>query len=163
MNTFSRDMAIERIEDFKYISTRVNTIMSEYIGRDEYFVKDNDLFEKWLTNRPTLHIHYLDSNEKIRMDIDHMIGRSSIVSVNSGMRSNERTVGFSLISRPDGFMCSPSYFPSVIFWTHIEDIANYICYFAKLQSVGKVRIAFIEAGVIDVDDAYLKEHLGIEK
>jgi len=60
-------------------------------------------------------------------------------------------------------MCSPSYFPSVIFWTHIEDIANYICYFAKLQNVGKVRIAFIKAGLIDVDDSYLKEHLGIKE
>ena len=163
MNTFPRDMAIERIEDFKYLSARVNTIMSEYMDREEYFVKDKDLFEKWLANRPTLHIHYLDSNENIRMEIDHTIGRSSIVSVNSGMRFNERTLGFSLISRPDGFMCSPSYFPSVIFWTHIEDIANYICYFAKLQNVGKVRIAFIKAGLIDVDDSYLKEHLGIKE
>ena len=163
MNAFPRDKAIERIEDFKYLSARVNTIMSEYMDREEYFVKDKDLFEKWLANRPTLHIHYLDSNENIRMEIDHTIGRSSIVSVNSGMRFNERTLGFSLISRPDGFMCSSSYFPSVIFWTHMEDIANYICYFAKLQNVGKVRIAFIKAGLIDVDDAYLKEHLGIKE
>jgi len=74
MNTFSRDMAIERIEDFKYLSARVNTIMSEYMDREEYFVKDKDLFEKWLANRPTLHIHYLDSNENIRMEIDHTIG-----------------------------------------------------------------------------------------
>lgn len=158
------EQALDRNNDFRELSKRMNIIMERYLDYRGYIVEDPKMFSYWLRKKDSVYIYYLDSEEELRIDIGKRFERADRNPWRfMGLECEEVTLAFSLVRRANGFVCSPAYYPAVVFHTHGDDVADYLCYFAKLQEEGKIRMSIIDAGVIDLDDAHLKEYLNIVK
>ena len=148
------EQALDRNNDFRELSKRMNIIMERYLDYRGYTVKDPEIFSNWARTENSIYIRYLESEEGLRMDIGQRI---------MGLECKDITLAFSLYRRANGFACSPSYYPAVAFHTHADDVADYMCYFAKLQEEGRLSMSIVNGGVIHMDDAYLEDYLSIVK
>nr|DAW78314.1 MAG TPA: hypothetical protein [Caudoviricetes sp.] len=158
------DQALDRNNDFRELSKRMNIIMERYLDYRGYTVETPELFVNWLRGNDSVYIRYLDSEEELRIDIEKQFGQSDRDPRRfMRLECEEVTLSFSLVRRANGFVCRTAYYPAVVFHTHGDDVADYLCYFAELQEEGKIRMDIISQGVTNLNDEHLKEHLGIAK